>query len=96
MALAAMIEGRWFRHDTLLERRVFGIDYFILTALLCKGGMVMMLMVMLVLRLQRRILMKMLGRAYRDIVGLGRFVGHDVLEWRLNSPFQFYVVIESR
>jgi hypothetical protein len=96
MASAAMIEGRRFRYDTFLERRVFGKDYFILTALLCKGSVVMMLMVMLVLRLQRRISMKMLGRVYRDIVGLGRFFGHGVLEWRLNSPFQYYVVIESR
>lgn len=58
LALAAVIEGRWFGHDTLLERRVFGKDYFILAAMLCKGSVVMVFMVMLVLRLHRRVSMR--------------------------------------
>lgn len=80
-----MIERARFGHDTLLERRVFGKDHFILAALLGKGSVVMVFMVMLVLSLQCRI--SMLSRVYRNIVGLGLFLSHDVDNGRLNSPF---------
>jgi hypothetical protein len=90
LAVAAMVEGTWFRHDALLECRVFGKDDCILAALLGKGSMVMVFMVMLMLNLQRRVSMHcglMLGGVYRDIVGLGLFLSHGVDNGRLNSPF---------
>jgi hypothetical protein len=89
LAVAAMIKGAWFRNNALFEGRVFGKDHFILAALLGKGSVVMMFMVMLVLSLKCRILMQcglMLSRVYRDIVGLGLFLGHGVDNGKLKSP----------
>lgn len=81
VALTAVIEGRWFRNDALLECSVFGKDYFVLAALLREGCVVVVLMVMLVLSLQRRVprwCALMLSHIHRDIVDLGLFLGHGV------------------
>jgi hypothetical protein len=85
LAVAAMIEGAWLRHDTFFERRVFGKNHFILAAFLGKGSVVMVFMVMLVLSLKCWV--SMLSRVYRDIVGLGLLLSHGVGNGRLKSPF---------
>lgn len=50
--LAAVIQRRGLRDGAFLERGIFGIDHVVLAALLRERGMVMVLMMVLVLRLQ--------------------------------------------
>jgi hypothetical protein len=55
IALAGVVEGCRFGHNSLLECGVLGIDYFFLAALLREGCVVVMRVMMLVLWLQRRV-----------------------------------------